>query len=143
MKAEELFDRILTPGPQNSKVSWGLFWHCDGSDRADQHTTVTSADSAHSVPDANRRAGLPIGSPQCPREGGAIKGKALKCRGYSIRSGTLEEPTSERTRETGGDHGGAVSEDVRSSWEEGSSEEPTPSQSRPLEGDRWPRGAHA
>ncbi|KAJ1187707.1 hypothetical protein NDU88_004478 [Pleurodeles waltl] len=123
------------------KVNDGLA--CDGSDRADPHPTVTSADSAHSLPEATRRAGFPIGFQQCPREGGAVKGKAQKCRGESIRSGTQEEPTGERTSETGGDHGGALLGDVRRSWEENISEEQTPSQSRPLDGDRWPRGAHA
>ncbi|KAJ1092653.1 hypothetical protein NDU88_005763 [Pleurodeles waltl] len=34
--------------------------------------STTCADSAHGVPDAPRRAGLPIGSLQCPREGRAV-----------------------------------------------------------------------
>ncbi|KAJ1122851.1 hypothetical protein NDU88_001324 [Pleurodeles waltl] len=69
--------------------------------------------------------------------------KTQQCRARSFRSGTLEEPTSETTRETGGEQEGAVAGDVRSSWKEGSLEEPTPSQSRLLDKDRWPRIAHA
>ncbi|KAJ1100078.1 hypothetical protein NDU88_005167 [Pleurodeles waltl] len=130
--------QLISPGRQ-CRHSVFHQCHCDGLDRADPHTTVTSADSTHGILDTTRRAGLPIGSLQCPREGGAILGKAQKCRERLFWSGTLEEPTSKRTRETGGDQGGAVAGDVR----EGSSEELTPSQSQPLDGHRWPRGAHA
>ncbi|KAJ1138240.1 hypothetical protein NDU88_004631 [Pleurodeles waltl] len=104
--------------------------------------TETCDDSAPGVPDTTRRAGLPIGCPECPQEGRAIGRTTEKMLGRSFRSRRPEEPTSETMRETGGEQEEAITGDVRSSWKEGSSEDPTPSWSRPLEEDRWPRGAH-
>ncbi|KAJ1178866.1 hypothetical protein NDU88_004108 [Pleurodeles waltl] len=54
-----------------------------------------------------------------------------------------EEPTGERTTETGEEHERAVAGDFRRYWEEDGSEDPIPSRSRPLDDDCWPWGAHA
>ncbi|KAJ1133335.1 hypothetical protein NDU88_011630 [Pleurodeles waltl] len=89
--------------------------------------------------EAARVASLPFGSPQCSREGWAVKGVAPPYRGKAIRRRTLEEPTGERTEERRSDHGKAG--DAWNPWEK-SGPEPTPSQSRPRDEDRWPRGAH-
>ncbi|KAJ1209397.1 hypothetical protein NDU88_004775 [Pleurodeles waltl] len=89
------------------------------------------------------RASLPIGSLQCPREGGAIIRTTGKMPGSPFQRRRTEEPTGERTTETGEEHEGAVAGDFRRYWEEDGLEDPIPSRSRPLDEDCWPRGAHA
>ncbi|KAJ1204997.1 hypothetical protein NDU88_000432 [Pleurodeles waltl] len=111
------------------------FGSCDGPDCADPHVTKTCADSAHGVPDTPRRAGLPIGSPQCPREGGAIIRTAEKMLRRPFQRRRIEEPTGERTTKTGEEHEGAVAGDFRRSWKEDGAEDPTPSRSRLLDED--------
>ncbi|KAJ1144724.1 hypothetical protein NDU88_011021 [Pleurodeles waltl] len=64
----------------------------------------TCADSVHGVPDTPRRAGLPIGSPQCSQEGGAIIRTAGIMPGCPFQRRRTEEPTSKRTTETGEEH---------------------------------------
>ncbi|KAJ1188303.1 hypothetical protein NDU88_005064 [Pleurodeles waltl] len=123
-----------------------LIGECDGSDRADPHTIATSVVSANSVSEATRGASLPIGSPWCPRDGGAVKEEVQKCREEIIRSGTLEEATAERNRNTGEEQGGAEPGDVWSSWEK-SSLDLKSSKSRPRTkitgpGEHTPRTRH-
>ncbi|KAJ1092900.1 hypothetical protein NDU88_006010 [Pleurodeles waltl] len=117
---------------------------CDGPDYADPHISTTCADSAHGVPDTPRRAGLPIGSPQCPQEGGAVIRTAGIMPGCLFQRKRTEEPTGERTIEVGEEHEGAVAGEFRRHWkEEDDSEDPIPLRSRHLEEDCWARGAHA
>ncbi|KAJ1171009.1 hypothetical protein NDU88_002880 [Pleurodeles waltl] len=103
--------------------------------------STTCADSAHGVPDAPRRAGLPIGSLQCPREGGAV----IRTVGVMPRKPFQRrtEPTDEGTTVTGGEHEEATAGGFRRYREKDGSEEPIPSRSRPLDKDCWPRGALA
>ncbi|KAJ1199759.1 hypothetical protein NDU88_003592 [Pleurodeles waltl] len=89
----------------------------------------TCADSAYGVPDTPCRAGLPIGSPQCPREGGAIIRTAGIMPGRPFQRRRTEEPTGERTTETREEHEGAIAGDFRRYWEEDGSEDPMPSRS--------------
>ncbi|KAJ1217452.1 hypothetical protein NDU88_005046 [Pleurodeles waltl] len=65
-----------------------------------------------------RRAGLPIGFPQCPREGGAIIRTTRKMPGRPFQRRRTEKPTGERTTETGEEHKGAVAGDFWRDWEE-------------------------
>ncbi|KAJ1202012.1 hypothetical protein NDU88_005816 [Pleurodeles waltl] len=104
-------------------------------DCADPHMSTTCADSAHGVPDAPRRAGLPIGSRQCPREGGAIirtvgvmPKKPIEWRRTeeTIERRRTEEPTDEGTTGTGGEHEEATAGGFRRYREEDGSEEPIP-----------------
>ncbi|KAJ1166187.1 hypothetical protein NDU88_006595 [Pleurodeles waltl] len=115
---------------------------CDGSDHVDPHTTATCAASAPGITEAARRASLPIGSPQCSREGWAVKSEAPTCREKTIRWRILKEPTGERTEQIRSDHRRAEAGDAWNPWEK-SGPEPTPPQSRPRDEDCWPRGAHA
>ncbi|KAJ1110151.1 hypothetical protein NDU88_007506 [Pleurodeles waltl] len=103
----------------------------------------TCADSAHGVPDTPRSTGLPIGSPKCPREGGAIIRTAGIMPGRPFQRRRAEELTGKRTTGAGEEHEGAEAGDFRLCWEEDGSEDPIPSRSRPLDDDCWPRGAHA
>ncbi|KAJ1202011.1 hypothetical protein NDU88_005815 [Pleurodeles waltl] len=118
---------------------------CDGLDSADP-------DSAHGVPDAPRRAGIPIGSLQCPQEGGAVirtvevmPKKLIERRRTeeTIERRRTEEPTDEGTTGKGGEQEEATVGGFRRYREEDGSEKPIPSRSRPLDKDCWPRGALA
>ncbi|KAJ1199358.1 hypothetical protein NDU88_003195 [Pleurodeles waltl] len=105
--------------------------------------STTCADSAYGVPDAPRRAGLPIGSLQCPREGGAVIRTVGVMPREPFQRRRTEEPTDEGTTGTGGEHKEATAGGFRRYREEDGSEEPIPSRSRPLDKDCWPRGALA
>ncbi|KAJ1096835.1 hypothetical protein NDU88_001966 [Pleurodeles waltl] len=113
---------------------------CDGSDRVDPHTTSTCAASDPCSTEATQRACPLIGSPQCLREAQPIKGDFPQPQGKRIGRRFPEESTREWTEPSEDDHEGEGAEDARSPWA-ASRPEPTPSQSRPWDEDRWPRGA--
>ncbi|KAJ1200531.1 hypothetical protein NDU88_004354 [Pleurodeles waltl] len=94
--------------------------------------TRTRLELVLTLPMASRKQSTEPASLLVPRsvrgkEGPDTLGTTEKMPGRSFRSRRLEEPTSETMRETGGEQEGAVAGDVRSSWKEGSSEDPTPS----------------
>ncbi|KAJ1140662.1 hypothetical protein NDU88_007011 [Pleurodeles waltl] len=88
------------------------------------------------------RASQPIGSPQCSKEGWAVKGVAPLPQGRTVQRRIQKEPTGERTAPRRSDHGGEDAGDTWNPWEE-SGPEPTSSQARPRDEDCWPREAHA